>query len=41
MEETGEGWYPGRGPGSWVDDGTPEIVLTVDAGVGDVEVSRG
>ena len=34
------GVYPGRGTGSWVDDGDPEIVLTIDAGVGDVEVSR-
>ena len=33
--------FPGRGTGSWVDDGEPEIVLTVNAGVGDVEVRRG
>jgi phage shock protein PspC (stress-responsive transcriptional regulator) len=33
--------YPGDGMGTWVDDGTPEIDLTVNAGVGDVEVSRG
>jgi hypothetical protein len=32
--------YPGEGPGSWVDDGTAEIILTINAGVGDLEVSR-
>jgi phage shock protein PspC (stress-responsive transcriptional regulator) len=35
------GLFPGRGPGSWVGDDDPELVLTIDAGVGDVEVSRG
>jgi len=35
------GFFPGSGPGSWVDDGTPEFVITVHNGAGDVEVSRG
>ena len=35
------GFFPGRGAGSWVGDDDPEIVLTIDAGVGDLEVSRG
>jgi phage shock protein PspC (stress-responsive transcriptional regulator) len=41
MDETGAGFYPGEGRGPWVDDGFAEIELTVNAGVGDVEVSRG
>jgi len=41
MDETDDGYYPGAGTGAWVDDRTAEIVLTIDAGVGDVEVSRG
>jgi hypothetical protein len=36
-----DGYFPGRGAGDWVDDGEAEIFLTVHAGVGDVEVSRG
>jgi hypothetical protein len=35
------GLFPGRGAGSWVGDDDPELVITIDAGVGDVEVSRG
>jgi phage shock protein PspC (stress-responsive transcriptional regulator) len=34
------GLFPGDGGESWSDDGEPEIVLTIDAGIGDVEVSR-
>lgn len=34
------GFFPGSGA-SWSDDGRPEYVLTIQAGVGDVEVSRG
>ena len=41
LDEAGDGFYPGDGRGEWVDDGTAEIVLSVDAGLGDVEVSRG
>jgi len=36
-----EGTFEGRGAGSWVGDGEAEIVLEVDSGVGQVEVSRG
>lgn len=36
-----EGFYPGEGNRSWTDDGEPEFVLTINSGVGDVEVSRG
>jgi phage shock protein PspC (stress-responsive transcriptional regulator) len=35
-----DGLFEGTGPGSWVGDARPEIVLTVNAGIGDVEVSR-
>jgi phage shock protein PspC (stress-responsive transcriptional regulator) len=35
-----EGFFEGRGVGSWVADGEAEIVLTVNGGAGDVEVSR-
>jgi Cell wall-active antibiotics response 4TMS YvqF len=35
------GFFPGTGTGSWVDDGRPEFVITLNSGVGDVEVSRG
>jgi hypothetical protein len=35
------GFFPGVGPGSWVDDGRAEFQIVVHAGVGDVEVSRG
>ncbi len=37
----GQGFYEGEGSGSWVGDDEAEIVLTVNAGIGDVEVSRG
>ncbi|MGZ4507875.1 MAG: PspC domain-containing protein [Blastococcus sp.] len=35
------GFFPGTGSASWTGDGTPEIVLDVHQGAGDVEVSRG
>jgi phage shock protein PspC (stress-responsive transcriptional regulator) len=35
-----DGFFEGEGSGSWVGDDEPEIVLTVNAGIGDVEVSR-
>jgi phage shock protein PspC (stress-responsive transcriptional regulator) len=38
--DRGDGFYPGTGSASWTDDGRPEFVITIDAGVGDVEVSR-
>lgn len=34
------GFSPGTGSASWTGDGNPEIELTIDAGVGDVEVRR-
>jgi phage shock protein PspC (stress-responsive transcriptional regulator) len=34
------GFFPGTGSAAWTDDGRAEFVLTIDAGVGDVEVSR-
>jgi phage shock protein PspC (stress-responsive transcriptional regulator) len=36
-----DGFFPGLGNRPWTDDGEPEFVLTVNSGVGDVEVSRG
>jgi phage shock protein PspC (stress-responsive transcriptional regulator) len=35
------GFFPGTGSSSWTDDGQAEFVLTINNGVGDVEVSRG
>jgi phage shock protein PspC (stress-responsive transcriptional regulator) len=35
------GFFPGSGPGTWVDDGNAEFVIAVHNGAGDVEVSRG
>jgi phage shock protein PspC (stress-responsive transcriptional regulator) len=40
-EGRSDGFFEGEGPGSWVGDGEPEIVIDVNAGIGDVEVSRG
>lgn len=34
-------FYPGSGSAPWADDERPEFVLTIIAGLGDVEVSRG
>lgn len=39
-EERSGGLFPGEGSESWSDDGEPEILLTIEAGIGDVEVSR-
>lgn len=36
-----EGTFDGSGTGSWVGDDEAEIILDVDAGVGNVEVTRG
>jgi phage shock protein PspC (stress-responsive transcriptional regulator) len=38
--DSGGGFYPGTGSASWTGDGNPEFVITIDSGVGDVEVSR-
>jgi phage shock protein PspC (stress-responsive transcriptional regulator) len=40
QEGRSDGFFEGEGPGSWVDDGEPEIVLSVNAGIGDVEVDH-
>jgi phage shock protein PspC (stress-responsive transcriptional regulator) len=37
----GEGFFAGTGSRPWTDDGEAEFVLTINSGVGDVEVSRG
>jgi phage shock protein PspC (stress-responsive transcriptional regulator) len=34
------GSYPGTGAANWTGDDDPEIVLEIDAGIGDVEVDR-
>ncbi len=39
-EDAVDGLYDGLGSASWTGDDEPEIVLTIDAGIGDVEVSR-
>ncbi|TFV88222.1 PspC domain-containing protein [Blastococcus sp. CT_GayMR16] len=36
-----DGFFAGTGSRPWTDDGEPEFVLTIDSGLGDVEVSRG
>jgi phage shock protein PspC (stress-responsive transcriptional regulator) len=36
-----DGFFPGTGTGSWVNDGTAEFDLMINAGLGDVKVSRG
>ncbi|MDT0275007.1 PspC domain-containing protein [Blastococcus goldschmidtiae] len=36
-----EGTFEGAGTGSWIGDDEAEIILDVDAGVGNVEVTRG
>jgi phage shock protein PspC (stress-responsive transcriptional regulator) len=36
-----DGLYSGTGTAAWTGDGRPEFVLTIDVGLGDVEVSRG
>jgi predicted membrane protein len=35
-----DGFFEGEGSGAWVGDDEPEIVLSVNAGIGDVEVDR-
>jgi phage shock protein PspC (stress-responsive transcriptional regulator) len=34
------GYYAGTGSAAWSNDGNPEFVLTIDAGIGNVEVDR-
>jgi phage shock protein PspC (stress-responsive transcriptional regulator) len=40
-EGAADGYFPGRGAGATVDDGVPDVVLVINNGLGDVEVSRG
>jgi phage shock protein PspC (stress-responsive transcriptional regulator) len=35
-----DGFYPGSGSAPWTGDGRPELVITIDAGIGNVEVDR-
>jgi phage shock protein PspC (stress-responsive transcriptional regulator) len=39
-EDSDGGYYRGLGSASWTGDDEPEIALTINAGIGDVEVSR-
>jgi phage shock protein PspC (stress-responsive transcriptional regulator) len=39
-EGEADGYHAGSGTASWTNDGDPEIVLTINAGIGDVEVDR-
>ena len=41
LDGSGSGFHPGRGTAEWTDDGEAEIVLEINTGIGDVEVSRG
>jgi len=36
-----DGYFAGTGDGSWIDDGEPEFDVTINSGVGDVEMSHG
>jgi hypothetical protein len=36
-----DGFFPGVGSRPWTDDGKAEFVLTINSGLGDVEVNRG
>ncbi|MDK3256230.1 PspC domain-containing protein [Blastococcus capsensis] len=40
-DEVGGDFFPGSGTADWTDDGEAEIVLEIDTGIGQVEVSRG
>ena len=40
-DSSDDGFFPGSGPAAWTDDGRAEFVIDIDAGVGNVEVSRG
>ena len=41
QDDRNGGFFPGLGSRPWTGDGEPEFALTIDAGIGDVEVSRG
>ena len=40
-DSSDNGFYPGTGSAAWTDDDIAEFRLTVESGIGDVEVSRG
>jgi phage shock protein PspC (stress-responsive transcriptional regulator) len=40
-EPSDGGFYPGTGSAAWTDDDDAEFRLTIESGIGDVEVSRG
>ena len=40
-DSSDNGYYPGTGSAAWTDDDRAEFRLTVESGIGDVEVSRG
>lgn len=40
-DRTDGGYFPGTGSAAWTDDDEPEFEITIDSGLGDVEVSRG
>ena len=40
-EGPADGYFAGRGSGPTVDDGVPDVILVINNGLGDVEVSRG
>ena len=40
QDDRSGGLFPGSGSADWTDDGRAELELTIDAGIGDVEVSR-
>ena len=41
QDDRNGGFFPGVGSRSWTDDGQAEINLSINAGIGDVEVTRG
>jgi predicted membrane protein len=41
QDDRNGGYFPGLGSQSWTDDGEEEINLSINAGIGDVEVTRG
>jgi len=41
LDRSDAGLYPGTGRAAWTGDDEPEFVLTIESGLGDVEVSRG
>ena len=40
-DSSDSGWFPGSGTAAWTGDDDPEFRITINSGLGDVEVSRG